>query len=352
MKALRWHARRDIRLEDVPEPSPGPGWVKLEVKYCGICTSDIHEYTSGPIIIPPKGRPHPMTGKEPPIITGHEFSGNIVEVGKGVTGINVGDRVAVRPTMPCYQCYWCRQGRHILCNRLATLGGAADGGFTQYVVARSDCIYRLPDNVTYEMATFCEPLAVVVHAIKRVRITPGDSVAIVGAGPIGLMMIQAARAAGASQVFILATRPKRGEIAKQLGATAVLNPKEVDAGKEVAKRTDRRRADVVFECAGSPTSMAQALELCGRGAKIGAVALAVEPTSFDFGRLMTMEYDIMGCSGYEEDFPTVLSYLADGRFNVEPLITAKIKLDDIIKQGFETLLSERKGEHVKILVSP
>ena len=139
MKALRWHAQRDIRLDEVPEPSPGPGEVKLKIKWCGICGSDIHEYESGPLLVPAK-RPHPQTKKMAPITLGHEFSAEVVEIGAGVSGFNVGERVVIRPTMPCYNCYWCKRGQHIQCTTMGTMGGAADGGFAPYVVARSDTL--------------------------------------------------------------------------------------------------------------------------------------------------------------------------------------------------------------------
>lgn len=351
MKALVWHGQRDIRLEDVPEPSPDPGWVKIKVKWCGICASDIHEYTAGPVIIPTK-RPHPMTGKTAPVILGHEFAGEVVEVGSDVTGINVGDRVTVRPTMPCYECYWCRKGRHILCVRLATLGFAADGAYAEYVVTRADTIYQLPEGVTYEMGAFCEPLAVALHGVAQAKMAVGDTVAVVGTGPIGLLVITGAKAAGASNVFALGTRVNRNQVAKQVGAVEALNPREVDAGKEISNRTNRRRADVVFDCVGTQESMQQALATSGRGGKIVVVGQPTESFAFPFGTLQGLEKEIIGSSGYEDELPIGISYLVDGRINVEPLITTKIKLNDIIEQGFGALTSERKSEHIKILVSP
>ena len=351
MKGLRWHELNDIRLEDVPEPSPKENEVKIKIHWCGICASDIHEWLHGPLLIPAK-RPHPITGKQAPVILGHELSGDVVEIGSSVTGINVGDRVTVRPTMPCYNCYWCKKGRHILCNRLATLGLAADGGFAEYVVARNDTVYQLPKEVTYEAAALCEPSAVAVHACVRARLSPGDSVAVIGTGPIGMLIIEAAKAAGAGKIFASGTRPKRNEIAKKVGATEVINPKEVDVGKEIANLTERRRADVVFECVGTKESIMQASTVSGRGARIVIVGQATEPCPFPFFSLMGLEKEIIGSSGYEDEFPTVLSYMADGRIDTEPIITARIELDDIIERGFNVLTSEKKGEHLKILVSP
>ncbi len=351
MKALRWHNRGDIRIDDILEPSPRSGEVKVKIKWCAICASDIHELNEGPILVPVK-KPHPMTGRQAPVTMGHEFAGEVAEVGAGVTGISAGDRVTIRPTMPCYECYWCRQGRHILCNKLATLGGGGDGGFAEYVIARSDSIFKIPEGVSYEAAALSEPTATAVHATRRAHLSPGNSVAVVGAGPIGLLVLQAARTAGATQLFVIEPLPRRREVAKMLGATAVINPIEVDAGKEIANMTEGRRADVVFECVGIPASILQSLTASGRGGKIIVVGQATEVAPFPFGPVMALEKEIIGSCGYEDEFPAVLSYMKDGRINPLPLITTRIKLKDAIEQGFNVLNSEKKAEHLKILVSP
>ena len=181
MKALRLYGGKDVRLENIPEPEPGPEDIKIKVKWCGICGSDVHEYEMGPFLVPVK-KPHPRTGKLAPIVGGHEFSGEVVKVGGNVKNINIGDRVTVRPTLPCYKCYYCKQGRHIQCVILGTIGGAADGAFAEYMVAPFDNVYKLPDSLSYEAAAFAEPLACAVHAVNRSRMRLGDAVAIIGAG--------------------------------------------------------------------------------------------------------------------------------------------------------------------------
>lgn len=351
MKALKWYGQKDIRIEEVPEPSLSPGWVKIKVKWCSICGTDIHEYEAGPLLIPAK-RPHPMTGKTAPIILGHECSGDVVEVGSDVTGFNVGDRVTVRPTMPCYNCYFCRRGQHIQCTTLGTLGAAADGAFATYLVARSDSIYRIPDELDYESAAFCEPLACCIHGCKRGGVKPGDNVAIIGAGPIGLLTLQVTRNAGASKVFVIEPLANRRKVALELGATEAFDPTEVNAGKEIAKATDGIRADIAFECAGPPEAMLTALAVSARGGKIVEIGQMVEPCEFPFSMLWFQEKTIITSQGYVDEFPASIAFLADGRVNAEPLITAKIRLDDIIEKGFKELAGEQRLKYLKILVSP
>jgi (R,R)-butanediol dehydrogenase/meso-butanediol dehydrogenase/diacetyl reductase len=351
MKALRWHGQGDIRLDEIPEPCAKENEVKIAVRWCGICGSDISEYKSGPHIIPVR-RPHPRTGRQAPITLGHEFSGSVVEIGGGVVGIQVGDKVTVRPTLPCYQCHFCKSGRHVLCSTLATIGIAADGAFAQYIVVPSDNVYKLPDNVSYEAGSFCEPLAVAIHAGNKAGLVAGDSVAVIGAGPIGLLVLQAALACGAGQVFVLEPIPDRRDIALRLGAAAVFDSREESIGREIAKLTDGLRAAITFECAGDPNAMIAALSISGKGGRIIEVGYMTKPCEFPFSTLFSHDKSIIASQGYEQEFPTAIAFIASGRVDCTPLITAKIGLDNIIERGFNELTSERRNQHLKILVSP
>jgi (R,R)-butanediol dehydrogenase/meso-butanediol dehydrogenase/diacetyl reductase len=351
MKALRWHGRGDIRLDEVPEPYAKEDEVKIAVKWCGICGSDINEYTSGPIIIP-VSRPHPMTGRQAPITLGHELSGAVVEVGSGVADIQVGDRVAVRSTLPCYQCYYCRRGRYVLCSTLATIGIAADGGFAQYIVVPSDNLYKLPDQISFEFGSFCEPLAVGIHACNKAGVVAGDNVAVIGAGPIGLLVLQAAIACGAGQVFVIEPIAERRDVALRLGAAAVFDLREGNIGREIAKLTEGLRAAVTFECAGVPAAMLTALNISEKGGKIIEVGYMTKPCEFPFSTLFSHDKSIIAAQGYDQEFATAITFIASGRINCEPIITEKIELNNIIERGFEELTGERKNNHLKILVSP
>lgn len=222
MKAAVWYGREDVRILDLPEPVVAQEQVKIRVRWCGICGSDVHEYRAGPMIIPKK--PHPLTGKSTPIILGHEFSGDVIEIGEGVKRIAVGDRVTIHCLIYCGTCAYCRQGEYNMCLRLATVGLAWDGAFAESVVVPEYTVLKLPERVSYEMGTFSEPLAVAVRAVKRSRMRMGDTAAVIGTGPIGLLVLQAAKAAGASKVFAVEPIRSRRELAKQLGADEVFDP--------------------------------------------------------------------------------------------------------------------------------
>lgn len=350
MKAAVWHKKGDIRIEDIPVPVTGPGQVKVKIKACGICGSDLHEFREGPFIIP--SRPHPLTNREgAPVILGHEFSGEVIELGEGVNQFSPGDRVVVNPLIYCGECHFCRLGQHIMCTKLGTVGFAADGAFAEYGVFYEYALLRLPDSVTDEMGTFVEPLAVAVHAVNRARMKIGDSVAVVGAGPIGLLVMQACRAAGASHVFVVEPMEARREIALETGATAVIDPAETDAGKEIEKLTKGLRADLAFDCVGNQPSFDTAVRVTGRRAVICVVGLALKPIEVPFIRLWAHEKEIAFSSGYQDEFPAAISYLADKRVKVEKLISASIKLDDLVEKGIRSLIEEGE-KHIKILVYP
>jgi (R,R)-butanediol dehydrogenase/meso-butanediol dehydrogenase/diacetyl reductase len=150
MKALRWHGVKDLRLENIDEPRPEQGKVKIKVEWCGICVSDLHEYTAGPIFIPAQA-PHPLTGEKAPVVMGHEFSGQVVEVGEGVTRYKAGDRVVVEPIYACGHCEACKQGKYNLCDQMGFLGLAGGGGgFSEYVTAEEYMVHAIPDSISYE----------------------------------------------------------------------------------------------------------------------------------------------------------------------------------------------------------
>lgn len=350
MKAAVWHNREDIRFEDVPDPKAGDEQVAVRIKACGICGSDLHEFRSGPFIIP--GRPHPLTHRAGgPVILGHEFSAEVVALGKGVERFRIGDRVVVNPLIYCGECHYCRRGQHIMCTKLGTYGFAEDGAFAEYAVFPERSLYRLPDAVTDEMGAFVEPLAVAVHAVKRSRMKIGDRVVVVGAGPIGLLVMQACLAAGASHVYVSEPMKARREVAARTGASEVVNPAQVDPGKEIERLTDGLRADVALDCVGNQASFDAALKSTGRRGIICIVGLALKPIEVPFIRLWGHEKEMTFSSGYEDEFPAAISYLADKRVQIEPLISAKIGLSELVEKGMKPLIHEA-DKYIKILVYP
>ncbi|MGC9323505.1 MAG: 2,3-butanediol dehydrogenase [Desulfomonilia bacterium] len=350
MKAAVWYAKEDIRVEDYPAPEVGPGQVKVRVKQCGVCGSDLHEYFSGPFIIPAK--PHPLTGRSGgPLVLGHEFSAEVVEVGEGVKRFAVGDRVTVNPLIYCGTCHYCRRGEYIMCTKLGTVGFAWDGAFAEYGVFPEYSMIKLPDAVTDDMGAAVEPLAVAIHAVNRSGMKIGDNVAIVGAGPIGLFVQQACKAAGAGHVYVIEPMKARLETAAKTGATAVFDPTALDAGKEIGKLTDGLRADIAFDCVGNQASFDTAVKVTGRRATICVVGLALKPIEVPFIRLWGHEKKITFSSGYQDEFSAAVAYLEDGRVKVDKLITGHIPLEDLVEGGIKELRNH-PDKHVKILVHP
>jgi len=351
MKAAVWYGKKDVRVVDVPEPpAPGPGQVKVEVEWCGICGSDLHEYVAGPIFIP-VDQPHPLTGGTAPVILGHEFSGTILEVGEGVKNVKVGDRVAPDACQVCWECYWCKRMDYPCCEKLAFTGLHTDGAFAPYVNVPAYTIYKIPDTMTFEQAAIVEPLSVGMHAVRRAPVVAGNNVVVIGAGTIGLSALQCAKAAGAAQVIVLEMAKARKEYAEKLGATAVIDPSQCDAVAEVFKLTDGIGADVTIECVGHESTGPLAVACTRKRGIAVPVGVFERPSSLNFNELVFPEKEIKGSLGYNGEFAPVIKMISDGRLNADVMITGKIKVDDIIEKGFEELINN-KDENIKIIVSP
>ena len=351
MKAAVWYGKKDVRVVEVPEPpTPPKDWVKIEVEWCGICGSDLHEYLAGPIFIP-VGQPHPLTGGIAPITLGHEFSGKIVEVGEGVDKWKMGDRVAPDACQVCWECYWCKRMDYSCCEKLAFTGLATDGAFARYVNVPAYTLYKIPDTMTWEQGALVEPIAVALHAVRRAPIVAGNNVVVIGAGTIGLSALQCAKAAGAAQVIVLEMAKARKEYAKKLGATAVIDPSKCDAVAEVFKLTDGIGADVTIECVGGDKTGPLAVQTTRRRGVTVPVGIFERPSELHFNDLVFTEKEIKGSLGYNGEFAPVIKMISDGRLNADAMITGKIKLDDIIEKGFEELINN-KDKNIKIIVSP
>ena len=351
MKAAVFHGQRDIRLEEVPEPKLGPGSVKVENEWCGICGSDLHEYLVGPINVPKPGHPHPLTEETLPIVMGHEFAGRVVEIGEGVSRVEVGDRVTVEPTVYCGQCSACLEGRHNLCVKAGwrgTHGGG--GGFAKAIVVPEEVIFALPENVSMEEGALVEPFAVGLHAVRQARFLAGQTAMVFGAGPIGLCLIQCLRASGASLVLVAEVASARKEIALRVGADAVLDPKQEDVVSKVQEMTGGIGVDVSFEAAGVQASFQTALRATKRGGTLLNLAIWEHPIEIHPNDLVFNEIHLIGSIAYATEFPATIALMKDGRLDPSALITKKIPLDAVVSEGFEELVAN-KDEQVKILVN-
>ena len=349
MKALRWHARHDVRLDSIPEPTAGPGEVLIAVVACGICGSDLHEYLDGPLYIPT--RPHPLTGMAPPVTLGHEFAGRVVEVGADARGVRVGDRVTVNPCLLCGACSWCRRGQPNHCARLATLGLSKDGAFAPLVAAPASGCHVLPPGFGDVEGAFVEPLSVAVHAVNRARLAPGARAVVIGAGPIGLLLLQVLRARGAGWVAAIEPREERRRLARELGADHVIDPGAGDVARAIAELTNEERAELTFECVGSAPAFASAVRVTGKRGRIVLVGLVPAAVSVNLLQLLAHEKEIVGSSAYVDEFPDAIALLAGGQVRVAPLVTGRVSLADALEGGLEAL-RRPEAAHVKILVTP
>ncbi|HEX6711646.1 MAG TPA: alcohol dehydrogenase catalytic domain-containing protein [Rubrobacter sp.] len=342
MLALRWHGRGDVRLDEVDDPPPpGPGEVLLRPLWCGICGTDVEEYRSGPLFIP-SGEPHPLTGRSAPITLGHEFSAEVVDVGPGAERFRPGDRVAADTLIFCGECYWCRRHQVTLCERLAALGLMADGGLAGLCNAPERTLLPVPEGVSDEAGALAETLAVAVRALRRGRFAVGESVAVVGAGAVGLMALQAALAGGASKVSVLEPLPGRRSLATRLGADGVYAPEEAAIA-----------ADVVVECSGNAMAVRTAVGAARKGGRVVLVGIYGRPGTLDFLDVVGTEKEIIGSLShvYDEDFVAAVSLLGRGAVLAEPLVSDRVPLSRALDDGIFALMREPE-KHLKILIQP
>lgn len=348
MKAALWHGVRDVRVQEVAEPAIQPGMVKLKVKWCGICGTDLHEYLAGPIFIPEE--PHPLTQQTYPLILGHEFSGEVIEIGAGVTKVKIGDRVTVEPILSCGTCPACRQGYYNACDHLGFHGlSGGGGGFSEVTMVKEHMVHKLADNMSYEQGALVEPAAVAVHAVRESKLKVGDTCVVFGAGPIGLLAIQAAKAAGASCILAVEVSEGRQRMALKMGATSIINPLQENAVEEVRRRTEGG-ADVVFEVTGVEACLNQAIQSAKTAGQVVIVSIWEKTAAIHPNTLVLKEREIRGIIAYRNIFPQVIQLISDGKLQIDEMISKKIQLDDVVKDGLEALTNDKNN--LKILVSP
>jgi len=350
LKAARWYGLKDIRVEEVEEPIVSEGMVKIGIEWGGICGSDLHEYVSGPMTIPVK-EPHPLTGQLAPVILGHEFAGRVVEIGERVSNVQIGDRVTVEPVLTCGTCIHCQSGRYNLCPKLGFHGLTSNGGgFSEYTTVPAQLVHKLPDNMSFEEGAVVEPAAVAVYAVRQSGLKVGDTCAVFGTGPIGLLLIQAAKAAGASKIIAVEVSESRLTKAEALGATHLINPKTDKTVDMIHHITGNRGVDVSYEAAGVEVSFLEAIESVKPDGETVIVSLWENPVSFNPNLLVLKERRIRSSCAYRHVFPEVISLIASGKINAKGLISKKVTLDQIVEEGFNTLLTDKS--HSKILVTP
>ncbi|MCD7817539.1 MAG: zinc-dependent alcohol dehydrogenase family protein [Lachnospiraceae bacterium] len=333
MKAAVYHGPHDMRVEQVPDKKPAEDEVLIQVKYCGICGTDIHIY-------------HGDGGSfevNPPLIPGHEFSGVVVEVGSKVSKLSVGDRVSVDPNVMCGECYYCKNSMEHFCTNNIGIGTTVDGGFAEYAVAKASHVYKVPDTLDFVSAAMTEPVSCCVHGIDLCRIKPGNTVLVIGGGPIGIIMMQLAKYSGASKVIMSEPVAEKRELALKLGATAAVNPIEEDVDAFLAEYTEN--VDCVIECAGRTATQADAIRFAGKGATVMFFGLAGpdDAISLKPDDVFKKELHITSSFINPYTFSRAIQILDSGVLDVKSIIAQEIPLE-VLPEALEDPSYRRTGK--------
>lgn len=319
MKAAVYHGPGDLRVEEVPVRKLKDNEVKIQVKYCGICGTDIHIFHGD-------GGCCDVT---PPLVPGHEFSGVVAEVGAGVKTVKVGDRVTGDPNDMCGECYFCKNGMQHFCKKNIGIGTTVDGGFAEYVIVREKQVYKLSDELSFIEAAMAEPISCCLHGIDLCNIKAGDTVLVIGGGPIGMIMMQLAKNAGASKVIMSEPVEEKREQALKLGATKTIDPLHEDVEAVLAEYCEN--VNVVIECVGNVHTQADAVRFAGKGATIMYFGLASPEESFPIRPDDIFKKELHITSSYINpySFERAIQILESGTVELESLITNVVPLDDI-----------------------
>ena len=343
MKALVLTEYHHFEYQDMPEPKPAADEVLIRVKACGICGSDIHGMDGS------TGR------RQPPIIMGHEAAGIIVRAGSGVSTWAPGDRVTFDSTVSCGRCYFCSQGRMNLCDNRRILGVSCDefrqnGAFAEYVVVPERIVYRLPENISFEQATMVEGLSIALHAVKRTALKPEETAIVIGTGMIGLLVVQALKAAGCQRIFAIDLNPSRLQLACKLGATEGLRVGQVNIAEEVFKRTDGRGADMAMEVVGISETIQTALTSLRKGGQLTLVGNLSPKVDLPLQAVVMRELTLNGSCASSGEYPACLDLMAKGTISVDPLISVVAPLEEGAR-WFQSLYSG-EADLLKVVLRP
>lgn len=337
MKAAVFRDGKGLVIEEVPVPKAEPDGVVVKVRACGICGSDLHRYRLG--------------GTEGWIM-GHELSGDIVETGANITGVKEGDRVAAVSGRGCGRCAWCEEGEWIRCPEMMILGYGIPGAFAEYVSIPNfkPGLYaaKLPDNMTYEEGATMEPLSVAWHAVAQSRPRPEHTAVVIGLGIIGICVVPILKSMGVRQVIACGRRERRLNLAGENGADRVVDAAREDILPVVKEATGGRGADIVYDCAGTPLTFRQSLEMVHRGGTIDLVGIYQEPVTWSPSSIVSNDITLIGC-GLRFDIPGAVDLVKSGRVRTTPLITHRFPLHRI-EDAFKTL--DEAPDAIKVMVLP
>lgn len=343
MKAMLLSQYRQLEITDLPTPIPGAGELLIRVAACGICGSDVHGYDGS------SGR------RIPPIVMGHEAAGRVAALGAQVTGWREGDRVTFDSTVSCGSCPYCSRGEINLCDRRRVLGVSCGdyrcaGAFAEYVIVPQRIAYKLPDALSFSEAAMLEAVAVAVHAVSLSPIMPGTQALVLGAGMIGLLCLQALRAAGCSTVFISDIDPSRLALAKEVGATEPLNATGEELVAEIFKRTQGAGVDLALEAVGIDATVRAAVNSVRKGGAVTLVGNITPEVTLPLQTAVTRQIRIQGSCASAGEYPQAIQLLTSGAIKVKPLISAIAPLEDG-PRWFERLYA-REPNLMKVVLTP
>lgn len=338
MKAAVVTGVREVSIQEIAKPTPKDHEVIIRVRSAGVCGSDLHLFEGT----------HAF--RKPPAILGHEIAGDVVEVGKAVTKFAIGDRVTVEPHLGCGVCEFCKKDLVNLCTGKAAPGTPAwMGTFVEYFNAPEKCLYKLADNISYEIGTLIEPLAVALHALERASVQERDCIVILGTGAIGMLTLVAAREMGFKTIITTDLAPFNREMSCKLGATASFDPRSVDVAAEVKKLTGGRGADLAIVAAGGPDILDQASACVRKRGEIGLVAMITQKIPFYCYSVVFNEQTIYGAMTYEtRDFAKAADMVNKG-LDLSAFVTQRLPLDK--SQEALDVLSQKKENVIKVIVT-
>lgn len=339
MKAAVIPKPYEIEVREIAEPDPPKEKeVLIKVSVTGICGSEVHAYRGT----------HPW--RVPPVISGHEMAGTVVKVGSGVTSLKIGDRVTVEPHVGCGDCFYCKKGVYNLCLHKKILGTPQwIGSFAEYILAPEQAVIKIPDMVTDEVGALTEPLAVGMHAVRVSKLEPGETIVVLGAGPIGLATVMAARLMGAGNIIVTDAVDFNLQVAIQLGANYALNVKTDAVTETVHKVTQGVGADCVAIAVGLEPVLNQALQLVRRGGRVIEIGLFDAPPRIDISKVQVGEIELHGCNMYTRvDFEKVLDALRTGSVDPSPMITHVLPIERIA-EGIQ-MVDKKLDNSIKVLL--
>jgi (R,R)-butanediol dehydrogenase/meso-butanediol dehydrogenase/diacetyl reductase len=333
--------KETLEFRRFPRTSPQPGCITVDVSLCGICGTDISSFRSGHL--------------HSPAVCGHEWVGTVADVGAEVDDLREGDRVVIAVAAPCGRCPECRSGLGEHCRTASAVARGRDplapphGGFAPSITVSATRVVPAHPELSDEEAAQVEPATVAFHGVRRARVVPGDTVVVQGAGPIGLLAAQFARAAGAGQVLLVEPSEARRKVGLELGASMALTPDE--AADAVQAETGGLGADVVFECAGVPSLLQTAVDLTRTGGVVCLLSFLAQPAKINAARWLSKEITVVGANAYtHDDFDRSMAFLADGRVKVKDLHTRTVELGDL--EATLRTLAAGASDDIKVLVDP